>query len=379
MNILMIGGSGVLSRDILEHSVKIGHDVTVLNRGNHRIELPVKAIIANIRNVEDVLEKIDCQFFDVVIDFVSYNPEQLKKTFSIFEDRCKQYIFISSCCVYRRDDIDFPIKEDSPKPNIHLPYGINKYECEQFLQQTKHRCYYTIVRPYITYGDTRIPFALAPLARLHGSLIKRIQNNKPLFIWKENNRIPVCTLTHTRDFAVGFCGLFLNELAFDNDVNIVGDEICSWNEMIKIIYQELGKPNLPIPEVSLKDICNQFPNDSQFFRGDRNLNAVFDNSKIKKLVPEFESKISLKEGIKDTINYYVNNNYLDGFDYKYDAKLDRLLRRNGVRGLRFYKYSKKTSIYHRIEYFLYSTFSFYRAQGLEFRIKKLLKFLNLND
>jgi len=337
------------------------------------LDYQVNSIVGDIRNIDDIKIKLENSVFDVVVDFVSYNLQQLKQPFSILESKCRQYIFISSCCVYRRAKSDFPIREDSPKPNEQLPYGVDKYECEQYLQSTKHKCHYTIVRPYITYGDTRIPFALAPLARFHGTLIKRILNNKPLFIWKEDNRIPICTLTHTKDFAIGFCGLLLNERAFDTDVNIVGDEKCSWLEVIKIIYDRLGKTTLSIPEISIKDICEYFPNDSQFFHGDRNLDAVFDNSKIKELVPEFVSKTSLKEGVNNTINYYITNNYLDGFDYKYDAQLDRLLKRNGFKGLGFVDYSNNESSIKRVEYFLYSTFSFYRAQGLESRINKLIK------
>jgi len=373
MNVLIIGGTGVLSRDILARSISLDYDVIVVNRGNHKLECDVQYIIADIRNESDIKTKLNNYFFDVVVDFVSYTLAQLKQTFSIFENKCKQYIFISSCCVYRRDLNDFPIREDSPKPNPELPYGINKFKCEQFLQSTSHKCKYTIVRPYITYGDTRIPFALAPLARLHGTIIKRILNNKPLFIWKQFNRTPICTITHTKDFAIAFCGLFLNEKAFDTDVNIVGDEITSWLDVVKIIYNHLGKSSLAIPEISIKDLCEEFPNDSTFFKGDRNLDAIFDNSKIKSLVPDFKQSIFLDSGIKSTIEYYISNECLDGIDYEFDAQLDRLLKRSGFSGLGYRDYLGNTRLIDRIRYYIYSTFPYYKAKGIETRLQNLMR------
>lgn len=174
MKVLLLGGTGVLSTDILLECVNRGYETFVLNRGNHSSLIPKEAILikGNIRNKKEVSEVLHNLFFDVVVDFLSINPYDLKSSFEFFESRCLQYVFISSACAFRRAHEDGILIESSPKPNINLPYSVNKFECEKYLMDREEKkCNYTIIRPYITYGDTRIPFGIAPLARYHWTII----------------------------------------------------------------------------------------------------------------------------------------------------------------------------------------------------------------
>ena len=66
--------------------------------------------------------------------------------------------------------------------------------------------------------------------------------------------------------------------------------------------------------------------------GDKNTNMVFDNSKIKKVVPEFQCTISFQDGIKNTIQFLNEHNFMHSIDIRWDARLDYLLE----------KYYKKT-------------------------------------
>lgn len=165
MKILIIGGTGVLSTDILKRSLECGYNISVLNRGSHNSLIPKEVVIykANIRNIDEVQAQIGNQKFDVIIDFLSFKVKDLENTFEFFKDKCTQYIFISSACAFRRNAEDGILVENSPKPNKNLPYSIDKYECENWLihHAPKTNCKYTIVRPYITYGDTRIPFGIS--------------------------------------------------------------------------------------------------------------------------------------------------------------------------------------------------------------------------
>lgn len=351
MKILFIGGTGVLSTDIVKLAIKQKHEVFLLNRGTHVEDIPAEShlIIGNIRDTISCKKELSNYKFDVVADFLSYTPEQLKSAIDIIQDICTQYIFVSSACSYRRDSTDFPIKENSVQPNTNLPYGISKYECEKLLKSLNWKFKYTIVRPYITYGDTRIPYGIAPAARYHGTIIARILSGKPMFYWNENGHIPVCNLTHTRDFAVAFCGLFLNPLAYDEDFNIVGDETYSWKTMVETLYEVLEMQNKNIINIPVQEIIDVFTTERDFFKGDRNLDAVFDNTKIKNAVPEFKTTISLKEGILMTVNHYKTHNYLSGIDYCYDALCDRLLNKH-QNGIYFKDYLHNASLIQKIRY-----------------------------
>ena len=91
MKILIIGGSGILSTDCTRKCLDAGHTVYMINRGKRTAFLDDRAtlIIADWRNEsEDQLtEKLECYQFDVVIDFLSFNVEQLKKTLRIVNYR----------------------------------------------------------------------------------------------------------------------------------------------------------------------------------------------------------------------------------------------------------------------------------------------------
>ena len=324
--ILIIGGTGTLSIDVVKLSLSKGHQVYILNRGNNVKSIPksVKLLKADIKNSNQVNEVIKNHHFDVVVDFLSYKINDLKNSLSLFEKKCNQFIFISSACVYRRSEEDGIIKENSPLINSNWSYSKYKVDCEEYLigKCSESKLKYTIVRPYITYGDTRIPYGIMPSYGWHWTFISRILNNKPVFLWDDGSTI--CTLTHTSDFAVGLVGLFKNSKAYNQAFHIVGDETISWESLLNLIGKLINKKPI-IVKIPSKYVSFKLPHLKGILLGDRSLNAVFDNSKIKKIVPEFTTKTSLNQGILQTINAYKENNYMKGIDYKWDGQMDKLI------------------------------------------------------
>lgn len=375
MKVLLLGGTGVLSTDILLECVNRGFETFVLNRGHHSSLIPKEAILikGNIRNKKEVGEALHNLFFDVVVDFLSVDPCDLKSSFNFFESRCRQYIFISSACVFRRAPEDGILTESSPRPNWNLPYSINKFECEKYLVKRKNsNCNYTIIRPYITYGNTRIPFGIAPLARYHWTFIARILADKPLFLW--DNGKAVCTLTHTTDFAYNFVQLLGNEKSYNEDFNLVGDKSYTWKEMLETLYKVVGKkPNYI--SLSTETLAKELPQFKEFLIGDRSLNAQFDNSKFKSVISDYQQHVTLEEGIQKTIDYYKNHNYLSGIDYVYDACIDRMISRHSNLKLAFNNYLKNATVYDRITYNLYRNLLFSHACLFFKIIRKLRRYL----
>lgn len=333
MKIFIIGGTGVLSSDIVAECLSHGDTLYVLNRGRNKSCIndskKFHQIVCDIRNKEEVKRKIIGMSFDVVVDFLSFTPDQLNQTFNIFAPICKQYIFISSCCVFRRSHDDGVITEQSYKPNTLLSYGLNKYNCEEELKHIskKFQSKYTIVRPYITYGDTRIPFGLSPLERYHWTLIGRILSRKPFFIW--DGGLSKCSLLHTSDFAKIFYHLLLNKKAYDEDINLTNNTVCKWIDVLDVLYDYLGKSKEDIISIPKEEIIMCLPEFKESLLWDRALDAEFNNSKLYDIVPEakkiLESSKTLKEGIAQTVEAYKKNGYYKGIDFRYDARIDRML------------------------------------------------------
>lgn len=325
-NILLIGGTGTLSTAVMKRAVMCGYNVYVLNRGNHNeMLLPsVIPLIADFYDESSIRKVIEGLSFAVVVDFLSRKPQDVERTLLLFLN-VEQYIFISSACVYRRSPEDGILTENAPKPNNNWSYSIEKLRCEEVLMELSknYGINYTIVRPYITYDNKRIPFGLAPSHNTtHWTIIARILSGKPMFLWDDG--MTKCTLTHVDDFSIGLVGLFENPQAYNEDFHIVTDKSLSWLDMLLLLYEMLGvKPNIIF--VPTDYICHCLPEYRGMLLGDRALNAEFDIAKLKRAVPYFEPSVSLEDGLAEVIAYYRAHNFLDGIDYAWDGKIDRLI------------------------------------------------------
>lgn len=348
--VLLLGGTGTLSAAVLRQALSKGYKITIMNRGSNNNNVPsgVEVVIGNFENVTDIQSKFANREFDIVVDFLSRVPSDIERVYPIFKDKCQQYVFISSACVYRRAKEDFPIKEDSAKPNIDWSYNTEKYESEMKLQELSKNAssFYTIIRPYITYNEERIPFGIAPSYKCHSTIVERIKAGKPWFVWDDGKAMT--TVTYTADFAVGTVGLFLNEKAKNEDFHITGDFSYTQMEVAEMLFQKLNTP-LNIVSISTEKIAKTLPKYKDMLIGDRALDAIFDNKKIKEAVPELKFKTALSEGLDTVIKHWsvVEPQY----DYQFEAQIDKMLAKNGVKS-KFVLYPKAGSSSHML-YMIY--------------------------
>jgi len=324
MNVLMIGGTGILSTDICKHAIEKGFHVVTLNRGKRKEFLNPQAtnIIADIRKDESSVLKKKINFikYDVVIDFISYNKAQLQKTLELITDNCKQFIFISSATVYEEKEAFHRYRESDSIHNRKWDYCIHKAECEEYLSQREWPFFITIVRPYITYGKTRIPFQIVPLK--YYTLINRIKNNKYILM---SNKDAVCTLTNTKEFAIAVTGLFGNEKAYGQSVHITSDCEYTWSKVADILGDCLHKEVslLDIPIKYLENLTN--PGfEIEELKGDKSRNMIFDNTKIKGLVPEFKGNTAFEQKAGECIEFYCKKQH-QIVDYIWEGRIDRII------------------------------------------------------
>lgn len=336
MKVLLLGGTGTLSTATLNCSLGKGYDVTIMNRGSNNDKLPkgIHVVIGDFERAEQLNHLFEKSSFDVIVDFLSRSPKDIERVYPIFQNKCTQYIFISSACVYRRAKEDFPIRENSPKPNNQWEYNIQKYQAELKLQELSKdgKCYYTIVRPYITYDNTRIPVGITPAYKYHKTFIERIKAGKPWFIWDEGTNI--VTLTHTKDFAVGLVGLFLNPKSKNEDFHITSDFRYKQIEVVKLLFKKLGIP-LNIINCTSSEFAQFLPEYKDMLIGDRALDAIFDNSKIKNAVPELKFQVSIECGIDAILENWEKHDH-PLYDFKFEGRIDRMCDKLGYKTFFFY-------------------------------------------
>ncbi len=308
MKVLFIGGSGNISSAVSRRAIEKGIELYHLNRGNNQM-LGVTNIKGNINDTE-IHKKLAEHQWDAVVNWVSFNEKDVERDFALFQSKTKQYIYISSASAYQKPPKHYLITESTPLENPYWDYSRDKIACENKLNELyrKEKFPITIVRPSLTY-DTVIPAAIGGWNDY--TFIQRLKDGKPALIHGDGNSL--WTITHSEDFALGFVGLIGNLNAIGESFHITSDEVLTWNDIYECFAAAAGvKLNtVHIPsdficsEAKKIDWCwmgGDFMTGNLY--GDKAYSAVFDNSKIKKLVPEFEAKIPFSKGIKRTVKWF---------------------------------------------------------------------------
>lgn len=306
MKVLFIGGTGNISTSVSRLAVNKGIDLYHLNRGKTDRKIDgVTTLIADIENKEIVKEVIKGHNWDVVVNWIVYHPETVQQDIELFRGKTGQYVFISSASVYQKPLLHPVITESTPLCNPYWQYSRDKIACEELLIESYQEFDFpaTIVRPSHTY-DTIIPAAISCADDY--TLIDRMKRGKNVILHGDGESL--WTLTHSDDFAKGIVGLLGNQQAIGHAFHITGDEILTWNQIYEIIGSAIGK-SPDIIHIASDFICeiaekNGVSDMRGMLLGDKAVSAIYDNTKIKRFVPDFTATISFTQGIQRTLQWY---------------------------------------------------------------------------
>ncbi|QQS36624.1 MAG: SDR family oxidoreductase [Ignavibacteriales bacterium] len=300
MKVLFIGGTGKISSACSQLAVEKGIELYLLNRSQTTERpAPKEAIIlnGNIYDADSAKSVIGSLAFDCVVDWIAYTPKDIENDLNLFSGRTSQFIFISSASAYQKPLQKLPITENTPLVNPYWEYSRNKIACEERLMRAfrEENFPVTIVRPSHTYDKTMIPLKGAYTA------IDRMRKGKRIIIHGDGSSLWV--LTHHKDFAKGFTGLLGNQKAVGEVFQITSDELLNWNQICNIMAEAAGTQAdiIHIPSDVIAAYDKQW---GEELLGDKSTSVVFDNSKIKKFVPEFEATILFAQGAEDIMNWY---------------------------------------------------------------------------
>lgn len=335
MKLLFIGGTGRLSKDTVARAIDKGHEVTLLTRGSGMREafvLPEAEMVeGDIRDFQSVRAALGNRVFDAIVDYLTFNPEQLSGNLDLLANRCGQYLFISSATAYKRRDENELVTEGlTALGNESWKYAYDKYCCEEMLRSyyAEHPGSFTIIRPYVTYGNTRVPYPIVPTSSLkEWTFVDRVLRGGSIPVFDGADAIT--TLTHTRDFAKGVVGLFGNDKALNEDFHITDDPAIRWTDVLDAIESKTGIALKRVP-MSQVDLYSELPEYKSILIGDKGSSWRFDNSKIKKAVPEFECTVSLEDGVSEMIDFYNAHPQLKLIDHEWNGKIDRLCEKHGM-------------------------------------------------
>lgn len=326
MKILFIGGTGTISMAVSKLLLSQGHTLYLLNRGNRNLSLSgdLVELKADVNDESKVKELIKELHFDAVADFIAFEPPQLERDYRLFKGKTDQFIFISSASAYQKPLADYRINEGTPLANPYLEYSRNKIACEDYLMKLYREEGFpvTIIRPSHTYDERSVPMGA------HGkngsyAIVKRMLEGKPVLIHGDGTSL--WTLTHNSDFAVAMAGLIGNIHAIGEAVQITSDESLTWNQIYQIVANALGvKLNAVHASTEFLDACGEYDFRGSLL-GDKSNTVVFDNSKLKRLVPGFTARVRADQGIRDTVSYVLSHPECQVEDSDFDAWCDRVV------------------------------------------------------
>jgi nucleoside-diphosphate-sugar epimerase len=324
VKVLFIGGTGLISTAVSALAVASGIELVLLNRGQRQPLIPTGArlIQADIRDsgTDRVLAG---EHFDVVVDWVAFTPEHARSDVERFSGKTDQFIFISSASVYQKPPSQHVVTESTPLSNPYWQYSRDKIACEELLIDAYRRTGFptTIVRPSFTYGDTMIPAGLNSWSR-PWSLVDRMRRGASIVVHGDGSSL--WTMTHNSDFAKGFIGLLGNPLALGQAFHITSDEVLTWDQIYQIIGRAAGvEPKLVHIASDFIAACS--PAQAGGLLGDKTPSLIFDNQKIKRLVPGFQATVSFAEGMRRSVRWFDAHPEIKTVDQAWNQEMDDIL------------------------------------------------------
>jgi nucleoside-diphosphate-sugar epimerase len=320
LRVLFIGGSGVISSACSRVAVESGIELFVLTRGRSAARpLPpgvnmLRADIRETRSVRDVIKDLD---FDAVVDWVAFLPGHVRADLDLFRGRTGQYVFISSASAYQTPPARMPVTESTPLRNPYWQYSRDKIACEDLLVAAYRKEGFpaTIVRPSHTYDQTLVPFDGG------WTVLGRMLAGKPVIVHGDGTSL--WTLTHHDDFARAFVPLLGHPRTIGEAIHITSDDVLTWDQIARSLAAALGV-TARLVHVPSDAIAAAEPDWGAGLLGDKAHSMVFDNAKVRSIVPGWRAVIPFEQGAREIVEWYLADPARQVTDAGLDAVMDKL-------------------------------------------------------
>jgi nucleoside-diphosphate-sugar epimerase len=321
LKVLFIGGTGVISSACVREAVG-SHDIElyVLNRGRSAtwgVPDGVRELRGDVRDPASVRKAVDGLDFDSVVEFVAFTPDHVQADLDLFRGRTGQYVFISTASAYQTPPSRLPVTESTPLSNPYWQYSRDKIACEDLLVAEYRASGFpaTIVRPSHTYDATKTVLSGG------WTSLARMLAGKPVIVHGDGTSL--WTVTHNTDFARAFVPLLGHPRTLGEAFHITSDDVLTWDQITRALGAALGvSPR--IVHVPSDAIAARDPEWGAGLLGDKAHSMVFDNSKVKSVVPGWRAVVPFERGAREIVRWYTEEPSRQVVDEKQDALMDQL-------------------------------------------------------
>jgi nucleoside-diphosphate-sugar epimerase len=300
MRVLIIGGTGLISRGVIRHLLARSAEVAMLNRGR-RLEgfefKDVEQISLDRENLPE-FERVGQRNFDVVIDMICFTPAQAEMDVRAFGGRCGHFIFCSTVCTYGTKIPGGVLVDETFKQEPISEYGRNKLAAETVFRaaHAKGTMPCTIIRPSHTYGPD-IPL----IDNLEPDPVAwdRIQRGLPILC--AGDGLGLWVTTDRDDCGKLFAYAAMNPQTFGQDYNATRDHVFTWRDYLAEVGAALGKA-VHVLFMPADWIVSHDPRRFNLLKEITQFHGAYDSSKARRDVPQFNCEIDFVRGATRTLD-----------------------------------------------------------------------------
>jgi nucleoside-diphosphate-sugar epimerase len=326
LKVLFIGGTGVISSACVREAVAGGDiELFVLNRGQSARSLPggVTELRADARDAAAVRKAVEGLDFDSVVDFIAFTPGHVRADIDLFAGRTGQYVFISTASAYQTPPSRLPVTESTPLRNPFWQYSRDKIACEDLLtaEYRDNGFPATVVRPSHTYDASKTVLSGG------WTSLARMLAGKPVIVHGDGTSL--WTVTHHTDFARAFVPLLGHPRTLGEAFHITSDDVLTWDQIAYALGTALGVTPR-IVHVPSDVIAAHDAEWGAGLLGDKTHSMVFDNSKIRGVVPGWRAVVPFERGAREIADWWLADPARQVVNEKLDALMDKLAADFGV-------------------------------------------------
>jgi nucleoside-diphosphate-sugar epimerase len=308
MKVLIIGGTGLISRGVVKHLLTRGAEVTMYNRAQRENPLPpkVKLITGDRTRRSEFEATFSGSRFDVVIDMICFHPDDAESDVRAFGGRCEQLQFCSSVAAYGVKISDQVLVDESFPADPVSPYGKGKLACEQiFLRADEARAFRTtILRPANTYGPGR---SMVDQLEIDSVAWDRVERGLPVIC--ADGGMTLWQSTHVDDCGKAFAYSALNPKTYGETYNATRDRVFTWRDYYREMGVAVGKP-VELFTMPASWIIRHSPQRFFYLRDISRFHSAYSSAKAKRDIPEFRCTVDFPEGARETIEDLHRRNAL---------------------------------------------------------------------
>ncbi|SKC33054.1 UDP-glucose 4-epimerase [Photobacterium piscicola] len=326
MKILILGGTGVMGKYLAQLLVDDGNSVYVTSRKRYDYKTKIKFIFGDARETRFLKEILQGEW-DAIVDFMSYSTAEFQERLDLLLNSTEQYIYLSSARVYANSKDLITEKSarllDVTQDSEYLStdeYALTKARQEDLLfNSTKKN--WTIIRPYITYGEERLQLGVLEKE----SWLYRALKGRPI-AFSNDIYNKTTTLTYGSDVARGIASIIRQDTALGEAFHITCEKSIMWKDVLGVYVDVLDTHMGKETKVVLQDIENFLKWNQGFYQiqYDRLYDRKFDNSKIGQYIDTstFSEPAST---LKACLQRFITSPNFFSLNWKNEAIKDRQL------------------------------------------------------